>query len=216
MSFAFTSPVFVGESISYEDGNRTITATIHSDDDTTPPWDREDGHGEVSEWTGRDKLPGELVLCDERGRKRFYDYAAAVKTARAEGWGPPTYRDDVEHGANGLVRVTSQWFVGKDLHTAQSQWTGDINGAYKNNRAAMRASYPSARAYHAAAAYADYERLRKWCDDQWCYVGVVVTVTDEDDAELANESLWGIESDCHDYLTETARELVGQALESIA
>lgn len=216
MSFAFTSPVFVGESISYEDGNRTITATIHSDDDTTPPWDREDGHGEVSERTGRDKLPGELVLCEERGRKRFYDYAAAVKTARAEEWGflPGNLVTKCNSGGK-----WNAW-VGRDDGRGECLFnTGghdDINDAVRAVYAARKATFPSARAYHAAAAYADYERLRKWCADQWSYVGVVVTVTDEDDAELANESLWGIESDCHDYLTETARELVGQALESIA
>ena len=55
----------------------------------------------------------------------------------------------------------------------------------------------------------DFERMRQWCNDQWRYVGVVVT----DDETGAQDSLWGVESDCDEYLAETARELA-QGLQS--
>lgn len=58
------------------------------DSDMGPPWKEEDGHGVVSDWTARDKAPGELVLSSDRGsHKRFYDFAATVEIAKRDGWG---------------------------------------------------------------------------------------------------------------------------------
>ena len=54
-----------------------------SDTDAGLPWEREDGHGEVSEWTKRGKRPGELTLMAHR----YYDFAGACKIARRDGWG---------------------------------------------------------------------------------------------------------------------------------
>ena len=56
------------------------------DTDTEAPWDNCDGHGPVSEWTTRDKRPGERVLCQDRNFKQYYDWQAACKLARKE-WG---------------------------------------------------------------------------------------------------------------------------------
>lgn len=50
-----------------------------------------------------------------------------------------------------------------------------------------------------------YEYLRRWCDDQWWYVGMIVILLDEDDTELAEESCWRYESDAMDHLTSEAR-----------
>ena len=49
------------------------------------PWEENDGHGIVSEWTSRDKRAGELVLNSNRGSKRFYDYAGTLKIAKRDG-----------------------------------------------------------------------------------------------------------------------------------
>lgn len=69
----------------------TLSVRVMHDDCMGEPWKEHDGHGPVSEWTTRDKKPGERVLCEDRGRKRFYDFAQAVKMARAEGWDAPPY-----------------------------------------------------------------------------------------------------------------------------
>lgn len=61
-------------------------------DDIGPPWENSDGHGPISEWTTRDKAPGERVLCEDRSHKRFYDFAEAVKIARRDGWDSPPYK----------------------------------------------------------------------------------------------------------------------------
>lgn len=148
------------------------------DDDTTPPWKREDGHGPVSEWrpvwnrhTGcRDKRPGEMLLVREgRGTSdlgRFYDFAAAVKLARRDGWG--------YHG----------------MHDGET---------------------PGERAHKAALA--DFEYLRRWCNDEWHYIGVVVTVH-RNGEEIGGDALWGIE-DCPNpangglyYWREVAAEMI--------
>lgn len=63
----------------------------------------------------------------------------------------------------------------------------------------------------AKAARADFERLRGWCNDEWHYVGVVVTAS-RDGIDLGSASLWGIESDAGDYLDEVATELLDEAL----
>jgi hypothetical protein len=46
----------------------------------------------------------------------------------------------------------------------------------------------------ALAVEADFERLRRWCADQWCWIGVIVT----DELTGEDSSLWGIESDAGD------------------
>jgi hypothetical protein len=78
----------------------------------------------------------------------------------------------------------------------------------------------TARQRAARAAMADFEYLRGWCNDDWCYVGVIVRPLcaccgTPDDSRA--ESLWGIESNAGDYLKEVAFELADQiAFEAVA
>ena len=141
---------------------RRYTVAIESDYDQTAPWDIEDGHGPVTDWTRNSKAPGEMVLSEDRGSKRYYDFAEACRIAKRDGWSTAAIE---ARKANG-ERVT-------------------------------------AKEQASAAATADYERLRGWCNDDWQYVAVIVT--DDESGEFA--SLGGIESDCGDYLAEVAQEL---------
>lgn len=54
----------------------------------------------------------------------------------------------------------------------------------------------------------DYEYLRAWCNDEWRYVGVVVTLV----GTQYSESLWGVEDSDDTYVAEVARELADQLL----
>lgn len=162
----------VGDTRTCEVDGFTCVARIADDNDYGTPWDNEDGHGPVSEWTRRDKASGERVLCEDRGLKRFYDFAEAVKLARRDGWGSGP----------------------------------DVPGETAGQKAQR-------------AAEADYQAMRAWCNDEWRYVGVVVAVYQgepEEGAELASESLWGI--DCNhpngdnSYLAEVANDLLSQAM----
>ena len=63
------------------------------------------------------------------------------------------------------------------------------------------------------AVQADFDRLRRWLNDDWWYVGVCVTVEGEDGEPVPDKyehALWGIESDCTAYIEEVAHELAGQ------
>jgi hypothetical protein len=63
----------------------------------------------------------------------------------------------------------------------------------------------------ARAARADFEHLRAWCNDEWHWCVVVVTLLDEDGAETENSaSLCGIESTAKAYLAEVAAELADE------
>lgn len=139
----------------------TFAVEYRPDQDAGAPWENSEGHGPVSDWVRRDKLPGELVLNEDRGFRRYYYFAEACRIARREGWDTPPYKDD---------RLT-------------------------------------ARQRAARAARADYEFLRQWCDDEWQYVGVIVTLLDDEGAPSeVTDSLWGVET-YNDYHRDQAREL---------
>ena len=67
---------------------RAFAARLHHDTGHGAPWEKSDCHGVVSEWTTRDKRPGERVLStDSWGRaRRYYDVQATRKIAVANGW----------------------------------------------------------------------------------------------------------------------------------
>jgi len=47
----------------------------------------------------------------------------------------------------------------------------------------------------AKAALSDFEYLRAWCNDEWRYVGAIVTLLDDDGNETTvSDSLWGLET----------------------
>lgn len=69
----------------------TLSCELIADSCHGAPWDEECGHGPVSEWTRRAKLPGELVLCEDGQSKRLYDFAEACRIARRENWDAKPY-----------------------------------------------------------------------------------------------------------------------------
>lgn len=56
------------------------------------PWENDDGSGIVSDWTTRSKAPGELLLSEDRGSKRFYDFAGTMVIAKRDGWDAEPYK----------------------------------------------------------------------------------------------------------------------------
>ncbi len=91
--------------IPLSDGN-TLRLRLETGSDTVLPWENSDGHGPVSDWTTRDKRPGEWLLCSDRHSKRFYDFA--VTTAKRDGWGAPN-----SAGTRGEIAVRA---VESDFH----------------------------------------------------------------------------------------------------
>ena len=62
------------------------------------------------------------------------------------------------------------------------------------------------------AVNADMDFLRRWCANEWHYMGIVVFPLTEDGDELRSKSvsLWGIESCCEDYHKEVIQELLSE------
>jgi hypothetical protein len=187
---------------------------IEHDDSGFAPWENDCGHGPVSDWERRDKLPGEMILNEDRGSKRFYDFAEACRMARKDKWG-------FLPGELQTRKVFGRWHAWIDgrylrrgkrekrFHSVDVDINKAIGAVYANHRATM-----TAREYAAGAAMQDYDRLRKWCNDQWSYVGVMVAPIDRYGPDWRRaESLWGIESDSDDYHLETAIELASQMVE---
>jgi hypothetical protein len=179
------------------------------DDHHGAPWEECDGHGPVSDWTTRDKRPGELILATEGRHRRYYDFQAAVALARSESWGfLPGKLETTRSGPEWVARVISEapgkW--GCVLFEARAI---DINAAvravYRMHRQTM-----TARQYAAGAAMLDFDFLRRFCNDDWHYVGVVVTLLDHEGEDVDDRSIWGFDSDSRDYLTDTAHELADE------
>lgn len=70
-----------------EQNGKTYRVEFIFDSDTGAPWKEHDGHGVVSGWESRDKKPGEVVISEDHGSKRFYDIAATTRIAKRDGWG---------------------------------------------------------------------------------------------------------------------------------
>jgi hypothetical protein len=211
-SDTFGRNAYPGQEIETEFNGIRFVAKLHRDDDSQAPWEESEGHGPVSDWTRRAKRPGEVIVSMDGGSYRYYDLQEACRLARQDGWGAPFYSCREETGAHGLRRLRADWYIGRELHSHATAWHDDINAAHREARDAMRDSYPSARAYHAAAAMADCEALRLWCDDQWFYVGVAVQAF-YGDTELTGEfdcALWRVECNYpnsdNSYLVEVANE----------
>ena len=160
----------------FEREGLTFRVNIEPDTDHGAPWDECDGHGPVSDWTSRNKAPGEILLHSDRRRKRFYDWQAATRIAKRDGW--DLTDDDKATLAASLGRCPSTLTRGQIV---------------------------------AETVRRDFDCLRRWCEDQWQYVGVCVTLLDDEDDDNPptdyGHALWGIESDEAGYIAETAHEL---------
>jgi hypothetical protein len=71
----------------FEHKGRKYRVRFEHDDSHGAPWEECDGHGVVSDWTTRDKAPGERVLASDRSSKRYYDVCETAKIAKKDGWG---------------------------------------------------------------------------------------------------------------------------------
>lgn len=62
------------------------------------------------------------------------------------------------------------------------------------------------------AVKADYELLRRWCNNDWWWIGCIVTLFDENDGEIDSDSCWGFDSDSMAYVCEQARSWAASML----
>lgn len=94
--------------------------------------------------------------------------------------------------------------VWSDRHTAYAlEFAAMVRSERKNGGCSGSQAHKNACAV--------VKRLRAWFNDEWHYCGVVVTAT-VGGLELASSSLWGIESNAGDYLTEASNELLQECM----
>lgn len=67
---------------------REFEVRLYADDDSSPPWEREDGHGPVRFISDRETLArGETILHDCRSGRYVYGFGQALMQASRDGWG---------------------------------------------------------------------------------------------------------------------------------
>lgn len=201
---------YPGETFEFEHNGTDYIATIERDEYHGAPWSEECGHGPVTDWTTCAKAPGQMVLNEHRGARRYYDFQEACKIALRDGWGwlPEPVRIERPR-AGGLTGAALPTYVSGAFRIVSDDPREAHSELYRMHRESM-----SARAYAAGAALRDFERLRGWCNDSWCYVGVVVRRAG-DCARCGDcESLWGIESDAGDYIRHEVAPELAQQLET--
>lgn len=115
---------------------------------------------------------------------------------------------------NGIAKAPGELVLWQDRGEALIyDYAGAVKLAFAEGWGCMAPNAgDSAKQRAARAAMDDFKRLKNWCNNEWHYVGAVVTAS-RDGIELGNASLWGIESDAGDYLLEVANELAPEALE---
>ncbi|SDG92045.1 hypothetical protein SAMN05216466_10657 [Paraburkholderia phenazinium] len=192
---------------------------VHDDVDMGAPWEEHDGHGPVSDWTTRDKHPGEWQLSSDHGSKRFYDAAEANAIAKRDGWGLTE-----EHKQVLLERLARPRTVRRPVGKATVAHR--FGGLMQEHRRAVETVTIPGRdpakpltdgEVRAEAVRRDFEYLRRWAADQWRWVGVIVTPLgdDEEDDDRTpidyTHALWGIDSDSDAYLETVAFELMEEA-----
>jgi len=90
-------------------GGYSVRIEVTYDESHGAPWEEEDGHGPVSDWTTRDKAPGERVLHEDGRHKRYYDVAEAMKIARRDGWDAKPYGGTKGERAARAVKADFDW-----------------------------------------------------------------------------------------------------------
>lgn len=146
-----------------------------------------------------------------------FDLTVTIEPDQHSGapWDNSPYSLTMEHSSrnSGMYQATGHWFDAGNLVAITSNWTDCPHDARDQIHAMHRATM-SPRAYAALAARQDFERLRAWCNDDWNYVGIIVTAS-KAGINLGTVSLWGLESDDKSgYLIETAQDLAQEAIES--
>lgn len=100
------------------------------------------------------------------------------------------------------------------LEDWQLDWTmGDRDGWLYDRDASLAKAIKegwNAPPYHEPggamrAVKADFDYLRRWCKNDWWYVGLIVELYDEDEHLIDENSCWGYESFSTDYLCAEAR-----------
>lgn len=170
------SEVYVGDSWTVDHNGRTYRVTIAQDGTGGAPWERSDGNIEV------DRVP-----------HNYGKYCGPSKK-------PSEY---VFHRGN---RHCYSYAVDmpRAIKKALIESWG-VSDAGQSGVALAKGRQMTKREIAVYAVNENIEFIRGWCADEWTYVGVCVSLLD-DNGEPAGEhdaALWGIESISGDYINDS-------------
>jgi hypothetical protein len=172
--------VYPGDSWTVENNGRTYRVTIKHDQDTCAPWEEFDGMIDV-----------------ERVSYNYGTYCGPSKK-------PGEYvfhRGD--HGCYSYVVD-----MPRAIEKALSESWG-VSEAVRSGVALAKGRPMTEREIAVYAVNQNIEFMRGWCADEWCYVGVCVSLLDEDGEHVA--AAWAIESISGDYIKDDViPELISQ------
>jgi hypothetical protein len=98
-------------------------------------------------------------------------------------------------------------FAGSVKKAKQQGW--GISDDAKAQLAKLLGRAPTAAEIVVEAVERNYQYLRGWCNNDWCYVGVTVSLLNEAGEVVNEDSLWRVESD-DGYRATIAHELAEQ------
>ena len=127
---------------------------------------------------------------------------AVVKIEHDTDYTPPWENSD----GHGVVsdwehrgEADGRWVLHRDWYdTRYYDWVETV-------KIAMRDGWGHSGGDIMDAVRRDYEYLRAWCNDEWYYVGLIVELYDANEELIGEDSCWGYESYCEDYLCSEAR-----------
>ena len=173
------------DTFEFEHGGAWFRASIFADEHMGSPWEEHDGHGYVSDWRQR-------------------NYMGYVPTDPGE---RVLYTD--RHGAGLVYDWQSTMNVAK-----RDGWMSAKDAKAFDSYAAACAAIGKGNVA-ARAVECDFNRMRRFCEGDWHWIGVEVCPLCPECGEPIEDqsaSLWGIESDAGDYLEEVAVELAGECV----
>lgn len=167
-----------------ERDGRRFRVNIETDDTPLAPWEDNEGTGIVRK-------------CDPSHRAQ------------------PSVKRPGERPLNSPDRNQYQYYY--DWQATMHKAHADGWGLSPDDRVALVAKLgrePTQGEVVGEAVRIDFERLRAWLADLWCYVGVIVTdVTDDEEAETDYTfAVRGVESDCDEFMADVADDLITQCL----
>lgn len=161
-----------------------FTVDTEPDLDHGAPWEAADGHGIVTEWISQaDQYDSPELYQD---RSKFYPLGTPERDGSQRFY-------DME--ATIRKAVKEQWGLSPQaMQDLQNEWQAGtvLSQAVITHRAVLL----------------DRDYLAAWCNDEWHYVGVVVTLQ----GTSLQATLWGVQDNDEDYIRTVARELADELI----
>lgn len=167
-----------------------FTVDVQQDNDASLPWGYSDGHGPVSDWV-RQRCDFGPYPRKRPGQRVLCDDGYGDTYVRIYDWQEANYiakRDGWGLGSEHVVELRKR--LGRE---------------------------PTKGEIRTEAVQRDFDYLRRWCEDDRCYVGIIVTLLDTEGRKTEHtDSLWGIESDDESgYHDEVARDCAHNIISAI-